>query len=190
MLKLSCLRRAESCGRVVTSLNHRTTQTKTLVLLVGAAVTLSACEREQPDQKARWTDTAAPASAPAPTRWYTPEQVKSGAVLYAQNCASCHKPNAEGTADWMTRDANGKLPPPPLNGTAHTWHHPLSILRTVVRHGGAPVGGSMPAFGDKLSPREIDSILAWVQSHWSDRIYALWHERDSAAVRGMQTVRK
>lgn len=159
------------------------------VLILGAAWVLTACEGEQPDPKARWTDTAAPASAPVAMRWYTPEQVEAGSTLYAQHCASCHKPNAEGTADWRTRDANGKLPPPPLNGTAHAWHHPLDVLRTVVKRGGAPVGGSMPAFADKLSAGEIDATLAWVQSHWSDDIYATWHERDLAASSGMQATR-
>ena len=165
-------------------------QMNKLVLLLGAVVALSACEREQPDPKARWTDTAAPASAPVMMRWYTPEQVETGATLYAQNCASCHKPNAEGTPDWKTRDANGKLPPPPLNGKAHAWHHPLDVLRQVVRRGGIPIGGSMPAFADKLSAQEIDDILAWVQSHWSDKIYAVWHERDLAASDGMQATRQ
>jgi mono/diheme cytochrome c family protein len=155
------------------------------LLLLSAALALTACEVEQPDPKARWTDTAAPASAPVAMRWYTTEQVETGAALYAQHCASCHKPNAEGTADWKTRDAHGRLPPPPLNGTAHAWHHPLDILRTVVKQGGAPVGGSMPAFADKLAPQEIDAILAWVQSHWSDKIYAIWHERDLAASKGL-----
>jgi len=164
-------------------------QMKKLVLMLGSILALSACEREQPDPKARWTDTAAPASAPVVMRWYTPEQVETGTALYAQHCASCHKQNAEGTPDWKTRDANGKLPPPPLNGTAHAWHHPLDLLRSVVRQGGAPVGGSMPAFTDTLSPQEIDAILAWVQSHWSDKIYAIWHERDLAVSGGMQATR-
>ena len=154
--------------------------------VLGAALALTACEGEQIDPKARWTDTAAPAGAPVLMRWYTPEQVEAGAALYAQNCASCHKPNAEGTADWKKRDANGKLPPPPLNGTAHAWHHPLDVLRQVVRRGGIPIGGSMPAFADKLAPQEIDAILAWVQSHWSDKIYGIWHERDMAASGGLQ----
>ena len=189
MLKFFRLQLGESCCRAVTSFSGRKKQIGTFVLVSTALIALSACERDQPDPKARWTDTTAPANAPAPARWYTSEQVASGALLYAQNCASCHKPNAEGTADWMKRDANGNLPPPPLNGTAHTWHHPLSILRTVVSRGGAPVGGSMPAFGDKLSPQEIDAILAWVQSHWSDRIYALWHERDVAVREDMQAKR-
>lgn len=161
--------------------NVQTMRVTRIVVLMSATLALSACENEQPDPKARWTDTAAPAGAPVMMRWYRPEQVEGGAALYAQHCASCHKLNAEGTRDWKTRDAEGKLPPPPLNGTAHTWHHSLDILRTVIRRGGASVGGSMPAFADKLSSQEIDAILAWVQSHWSDRIYAIWHERDLAA---------
>jgi len=154
-----------------------------------AVLLLAACEQQQTDPKARWTDAAAPASAPVAMRWYTPEQVEAGAALYAQHCASCHKPNAEGTSDWKTRDANGRLPPPPLNGSAHAWHHPLDVLRTAVERGGAPVGGSMPAFADRLSPQEVDAILAWVQSHWSDKIYAIWHERDLAVRSGMQATR-
>ena len=159
------------------------------ILILGVALALTACEGEQADPKARWTDTAASASAPVAMRWYTPEQVETGAALYAHHCASCHKPNAEGTPDWKTRDANGKLPPPPLDGTAHAWHHPLDVLRQVVRRGGIPIGGSMPAFADKLAPHEIDAILAWVQSHWSDKIYAIWHERDLAASEGLRATR-
>jgi mono/diheme cytochrome c family protein len=51
------------------------------------------------------------------------------------------------------------------------------------------VGGSMPAFADKLSPPEVDAILAWVQSHWSEEIYAIWRERDLAASGDMQATR-
>ena len=167
----------------------KVTQVTKPVLMVGAIIAATACEREQPDTQPRWTDTAAPAGIPVKMRWYTAEQVDTGATLYAQKCASCHKPNAEGTPDWKTRDANGRLPPPPLNGTAHTCHHPLEILRTVVRRGGAPVGGSMPAFDDKLSSQDIDAILAWVQSHWSDKIYAIWHERDLAVSGCIQATR-
>ena len=149
-----------------------------MILLTAVGLVLSACDKTPEVPKARWTDTAAPSGAPVKLRWYTREQVVAGAPLYQENCATCHKENAEGTADWKTRDANGQLPPPPLNGTAHTWHHSLKILRTVVRSGGAPVGGTMPAFGQKITAEQIDAILAWVQSHWSDEIYGLWQERE------------
>lgn len=154
-----------------------------------APLVLSACEQDQKDPKARWTDSAAPASAPVHLRWYRKDQVSTGAALYRENCASCHKENAEGTLEWKKRDANGKLPPPPLNGTAHAWHHSLDGLRTVVRRGGIPIGGSMPGFAEKLSQDEIDAILAWVQSHWSDEIYTIWHQRTIDASSGMQSIR-
>ena len=159
------------------------------IWLVAAVITLAACEQSQEDPKARWTDSAAPASAPVERRWYTQDQVMAGAPLYRENCATCHKENAEGTPDWKTRDANGRLPPPPLNGTAHAWHHPMDILRSVVKRGGAPVGGTMPAFGEKLDEAQIDAILAWVQSHWSDEVYKIWYERDLASSTGLQSTR-
>ena len=67
-----------------------------------------------------------------PTRWYSNEQVLQGKKLFAENCAACHGKNAEATTDWKKRDANGNLVPPPLNGTAHAWHHPMKILRRTI----------------------------------------------------------
>ena len=34
----------------------------------------------------------------------------------------------------------------------------------------------MQGFSETLSAQEIDAILAWVQPHWSDEIYAKWSE--------------
>ena len=142
------------------------------------SLAVTGCGEATEPETSRWTETAAPAGAPVKQRWYTRSQVEAGAPLYREHCAACHKENAEGTENWRQRDANGNFPPPPLNGTAHTWHHPLDILRMVVRNGGAPVGGAMPAFGQKLDAVQVDAILAWVQSHWSDEIYGMWRERD------------
>ncbi|MEW8432079.1 MAG: cytochrome c, partial [Candidatus Thiodiazotropha sp.] len=114
-------------------------------------------------------------------RWYASQQVARGGKLYQQFCAECHKPDASGTTNWQQLDAKGNYPPPPLNGTAHTWHHPLSALRRTVIFGGVRLGGTMPGFGDKLQPQQIDDILAWVQSNWSDEIYAVWYQRDQQA---------
>jgi thiol:disulfide interchange protein DsbC len=113
-------------------------------------------------------------------RWYSTDQVKVGKSLFAQNCASCHGKNAEGTTDWKKRDAKGNLVPPPLNGTAHAWHHPMKVLRMTIKQGGKPLGGQMPPFADKLGEYEIDSIIAWFQSKWSDEIYAAWSERNQS----------
>ena len=153
-----------------------------ILLLPPGLVWLVSCSNQQ-DVTAD-TEPPTPASPlPQVERWYTQAEVKRGNKLFQENCAVCHKPDASGTANWRELDANGKLPPPPLNGTAHTWHHPLSVLRRTVRFGGVPLGGTMPGFNEKLTDRQIDDVLAWVQSRWSDEIYRIWYERDTQSKR-------
>lgn len=113
-------------------------------------------------------------------RWYTHNQLEQGAAVFAQHCAECHGPNAEAKPDWRVKTPEGKFPPPPLNGNAHAWHHPLDVLRRQIRLGGAPLGGAMPAFKDKLTDGDIDAAIAFFQSKWSDEIYAAWSERDGS----------
>ena len=122
---------------------------------------------------------AGPGSAWASSdgRWYTPQQVARGEVLYRQNCAECHGQDAEATENWKQTDANGNYPPPPLNGTAHAWHHDMDILRRQIREGGVKLGGVMPAFKDKLSEQQIDLAIAYFQSKWPDDLYAKWAGR-------------
>jgi mono/diheme cytochrome c family protein len=121
-----------------------------------------------------------PASGNSLSRWYTPAQAEQGKVLFQANCAVCHGVNAEGTADWFKLDANGKFPPPPLDGSAHAWHHPLADLQRVVKEGGAPFGGTMPAFGTTLDDEEIRSAIAYFQQQWPDDIYERWTKIDNA----------
>ena len=123
--------------------------------------------------------TALPATAAE--RWYTEDQVARGADLFARNCASCHGSKGEGDKNWKTPDAKGVYPPPPINGNGHAWHHDLALLRGTVKNGGKPVGGVMPAFGDKLSDEEVDAVLAWVQSQWPEEIYRKWASRGATA---------
>lgn len=113
-------------------------------------------------------------------RWYTAAQVERGRETFGQYCAACHGADAEATPDWRTLDANGNYPPPPLNGSAHAWHHPLSVLAMVIEEGGEPTGGVMPAWGDTLSDAEIVEVIASFQSYWPDDVYELWLERERA----------
>ncbi|OOZ36501.1 c-type cytochrome [Solemya elarraichensis gill symbiont] len=113
-------------------------------------------------------------------RWYADDQVKRGEKLFSENCASCHGQNAEATQNWKQPGTDGKYPPPPLHGSAHAWHHPMSILRRQIRSGWIPLGGNMPPFKEKMSATEIDDVIAYFQSKWSDRIYMLWEERQAA----------
>ena len=77
----------------------------------------------------------------AEQRWFSDAQVEQGAKLFQQNCAACHGANAEATSSWKQTDADGNYPPPPLNGSAHAWHHPLSVLKQTIVDGGAKLGG-------------------------------------------------
>lgn len=115
-----------------------------------------------------------PVLSQAETRWYSQELLKSGIELFKENCSSCHGVNAEGTLEWKKTDSNGKYPPPPLNGSAHAWHHDMDTLRRTIREGGAKLGGTMPPFKDKLSSEEIDAVIAYFQSKWSEELYRKW----------------
>jgi thiol:disulfide interchange protein DsbC len=110
-------------------------------------------------------------------RWYSDEQLVQGEKLFRQNCASCHGQQAEATPDWKKTDANGKYPPPPLNGTAHAWHHDLDLLRRTVREGGAKLGGQMPAFEEVLDAGQVDAVIAYFQSKWPDDLFQRWAGR-------------
>jgi thiol:disulfide interchange protein DsbC len=116
-------------------------------------------------------------TASATERWFSDAQVVQGEKLFRQYCASCHGQNAEATPDWKKTDANGNYPPPPLNGSAHAWHHDLDLLRRTIREGGAKLGGQMPAFEGVLDAAQIDSVIAFFQSKWPDEIYQRWSGR-------------
>ena len=115
-----------------------------------------------------------PALADTPERWYEKSRVESGKKVYETNCASCHGSRGEATPNWRNPDKDGNFPPPPLNGTAHTWHHPFRVLAQQIKFGLPGGTGKMPPFKDILTDDEIINAIAWFQSLWSDEIYAQW----------------
>ncbi len=130
-------------------------------------IALAGCERA-PDTAGRITD---------------PQVLAQGERVFQANCASCHGTQAQGAPNWERPGVDGKYPPPPLDGSAHAWHHPRNALRQVIKEGTVRIGGNMPAWGDKLSDAEIDAVIAWFQSRWPDEIYAAWTEIDARGSR-------
>lgn len=135
-------------------------------LLLICIIVLAACTETAPEQGI------------VVGRWYTADQVATGATLYLASCAVCHAGDGGATTEWRTPDADGNYPPPPLNGTAHTWHHPLEMLDQTIANGGAEYGGVMPGFAGTLDSRERLAIIAWFQNLWTDEIYRRWSEID------------
>ena len=110
-------------------------------------------------------------------RWYTQSQVDKGRITFEANCAECHGNDAQATLNWKKTLPDGSYPPPPLNGSAHTWHHPISALRRTINNGGISLGGTMPPFKDILNDKDTLAVIAFFQSKWSKEIYATWLER-------------
>lgn len=99
------------------------------------------------------------------------DSVALGETTFAKHCVSCHGEAAQGlTQDWKQRLPNGKFPAPPLNGSAHAWHHsPKTLLRTI-NEGGMKLGGWMPGFKDQLSEREKQALIDYIYSLWPESI--------------------
>lgn len=112
-----------------------------------------------------------------------PQALMEGEAIYKAECASCHGARGEGQADWRIRRPDGRLPAPPHDASGHTWHHPMAQLAAIVKLGmvppNAPPGyaSDMPAFGGKLSDRQIERVLAYIESRWPPEIRAQRAER-------------
>lgn len=115
---------------------------------------------------------------PVPPRNLDPETLNIGKVVYDKHCKRCHGLDGKGSSNWRAQGPDGKYPPPPLDGTGHTWHHPQVVLVNVIKDGSPGGMGNMPAFRDKISDAEVDAVITWLQSLWSEQAYQEWFQRD------------
>ncbi len=112
-----------------------------------------------------------------------PYALMEGEAIYKAECASCHGAKLEGQPDWRIRRADGRLPAPPHDAGGHTWHHPREKLASIVKLGmvppNAPPGyaSDMPAFSGKLSDKQIDNVLAYIESRWPPEVLTQRAER-------------
>lgn len=130
-------------------------------------------------------------AAPPGTPLVQPEvvDIRTGEILYAQHCASCHGARLEGQQDWRKEAAEGVFPAPPHDETGHTWHHGDGLLFAYTKYGGEAtfaarglkgIKSGMPGFGQVLSDQEIWDILAFIKSTWSERVRKLQAKRTEA----------
>ncbi len=79
-----------------------------------------------------------------------------GTALYQNSCATCHGADGEGAVQ-------PGIPAPPLDGSAHSWHHSDSQIIGLMRDGGA----QMPAVGAAWSDDEVEAVIAYVKTRWA-----------------------
>jgi mono/diheme cytochrome c family protein len=130
-----------------------------LLAAVALAVALAAC------------DTGGDGGA----SWYpiepTAAQAEAGWALYEANCLACHASPETGGERAFGAPAHDE--------TGHTWHHPDRLLVGWVLDGLPVSGSAMPAFGGRLSEREVVDILAYIKSTWPADVQE-WQAEGSA----------
>lgn len=114
-----------------------------------------------------------------------PEQVEIGQAIYGQYCASCHGESGQGVPEWQEQNEQGELPPPPHGPEGHTWRHSDADLYHMVSEGWRDPFNktehlTMPAFGEILSPEEIQAVITFLKTLWTpDQRRFQWEESQS-----------
>jgi mono/diheme cytochrome c family protein len=95
--------------------------------------------------------------------------LRSGQDIYRAACAGCHGGDGAGAE----RSLIGFEPPetfPDFTRCDQTTPEEDTAWLSVIRDGGPSRGFSqiMPAFGDALSPQQIESVLSWLRSFCAD----------------------
>ena len=112
--------------------------------------------------------------------------VEQGALLYADNCASCHGENLQGQDNWQNPGSNGRALAPPHDETGHTWHHPDEQLFQIVKFGTAALVGNgyesdMAGYSDVLTDAQILATMAFIKSTWPEGIIERHNAMNAAA---------
>lgn len=81
--------------------------------------------------------------------------LERGRTLYEAACAECHGLDGKGYAQSLVLA-------PPLDGSAHSWHHPDSQILGLLRFGGT----TMPAVAAGWSDEDVEAVLTFVKSRW------------------------
>lgn len=90
-----------------------------------------------------------------------------GQNLYNQHCAVCHGVDGEGQSPENPFGTdNGLDPAPPHDETGHTWHHADDLLIEIIHEGG--ITNAMPAFGEKMDTDQIEMVLDYIKTFWTD----------------------
>lgn len=101
------------------------------------------------------------------------DSIARGAETYGKLCVSCHGKNGEGERpeDMYAVDANGFVVAPPLDSSAHAWHHSDTALVDFILNG-SPQNPRMRAWKDTLDRQSALELVAYMKSLWSPEVLA------------------
>lgn len=110
---------------------------------------------------------------------------KTGAALYVDSCAACHKTDGSGYQRFF----------PELRGNAVVQaDDPTSLIHIVLTGNtlpgmkGAPSAIVMPAFGWRMSDRQVADVVNFIRTSWGNTARSTVTEKDVAKVRKDETV--
>jgi mono/diheme cytochrome c family protein len=122
-----------------------------------------------PYAKAQQQSVPIPANKPQPVSEQN-STMRAGQAIYVDNCSACHTESGAGLA--------GLFPPLKANPLVQA-PDPSNLMRLVLEGGKnaatghAPTGTAMPAFGWKLSDKEVAAVLTYVRSSWGNAAHAV-----------------
>lgn len=121
----------------------------------------------------------------SPTTPSLAQLLEDGETTYTTYCAACHGVDGEGQnpEDPYAPDENGRYMAPPHNENGHTWHHGDDVLNQIINEGGmgdTQFFNEMPAFGEMLSDNQIEAVLTYIKSFWTEEQRTTQKERTEA----------
>lgn len=108
-----------------------------------------------------------------PTDTAVTEQIRRGAALYAQHCASCHGKNLEGGSASA------------LNDDQWNWAQSAGEHGILIKFGNEDLG--MPAFDAALSDEDVDAVLAFMSTTRDRKTVKSATEAPSYSASGLHT---
>lgn len=99
-----------------------------------------------------------------------PPPISKGEALYQKYCVSCHgeKGVGENPLNIYATDEYGVIAPP-LDESAHAWHHTDEALVEVILEGSSR-NPRMKSWKDVLTEEDARDLVGYIKSLWSPRI--------------------
>lgn len=126
-----------------------------------------------------------PDAATASALWKGDDSA-SGASVYVDSCAACHKTDGSGYTRFF----------PALRGNPVVMaEDPTSLIHIVLMGGtlpgvnGAPSSVTMPAFGWRLSDRQVADVVNFIRTSWGNSHTQAVSAKDVAALRSEKTIK-